>query len=48
LFPLSKSFREGELKGVSKNEKERGDADNFFPSFPLSNSVREGEFKGGE
>jgi hypothetical protein len=57
LFPLSNSFRKGEIKGVSENsasltqflthllplsfEKERGDANNFFPIVPPSLTLLE-------
>jgi len=43
LFPLFNPVREGELKWVSENEKEKGDV--YYSThhyFPLFKSVREG------
>jgi prenyltransferase beta subunit len=48
LFPLSNSSKEGKLKGVSKNKKERSDVyySTYYCSPSLSN--QRGGVKGGE
>ena len=46
IVPLSNSFREGEIKGVSYKKRKDNVKKHLYILVPLSNSIREGEIKG--